>query len=59
MLYVIILSAALDLVGPAVPKSSVLLFDVIPAFVVKLTAPYYIHLVPYTLRVLCFIALST
>jgi battenin len=56
---VIILSSALDLVGPAVPKSLVLLFDVVPSFLVKLTAPYYIHLVPYNLRILAFVALST
>lgn len=55
----IILSSALDLVGPAVPKSLVLIFDVVPSFLVKLTAPYYIHLVPYNLRILGFVALST
>lgn len=59
VLYVIILSAALDLVGPHVPKSAVLLFDVIPSFLVKLTAPYYIHNVSYSLRILVFVALST
>lgn len=59
VLYVIILSSALDLVGPAVPKSLVLLFDVVPSFLVKLTAPYYIHLVPYHLRILAFVTLST
>ncbi|KAG9737456.1 protein btn1, partial [Aureobasidium melanogenum] len=59
VLYVIILSSALDLVGPAVPKSLVLLFDVVPSFLVKLTAPYYIHLVPYNLRILAFVALSS
>lgn len=58
VLYVIILSAALDLVGPTIPKSAVLLFDVIPSFLVKLTAPYYIDNVPYSLRVLVFVALS-
>ncbi|KAG9700005.1 Rgp1-domain-containing protein, partial [Aureobasidium melanogenum] len=59
VLYVIILSSALDLVGPAVPKSLVLLFDVVPSLLVKLTAPYYIHLVPYNLRILAFVALSS
>lgn len=59
VLYVIILSAALDLVGPSIPKSAVLLFDVVPSFLVKLTAPYYIHLVPYKLRVPAFVSLST
>ncbi|GAB7352838.1 hypothetical protein MBLNU459_g3447t2 [Dothideomycetes sp. NU459] len=59
VLYVIILSAALDLVGPTIPKSAVLLFDVVPSFIVKLTAPYYIHRIPYSLRVLVFVGLST
>ncbi|XRM39192.1 battenin CLN3 protein [Aspergillus tubingensis] len=52
VLYVIILSAALDLVGPSVPKGVVLLADVIPSFGTKLIAPYFIHLVPYPARVL-------
>jgi battenin len=56
---VIILSAALDLVGPSLPKSLVLLFDVIPSFLAKLTLPYIIHLIPYPVRILIFTALST
>ncbi|WEW57185.1 battenin CLN3 protein [Emydomyces testavorans] len=59
VLYVIILSAALDLVGPNVPKGVVLLADVIPSFLTKLCAPYFIHLVPYPIRILIFVALST
>ena len=59
VLYVIILSAALDLVGPSIPKSLVLLFDVVPSFLLKLTAPYYIHVVPYRIRVLLLVVLST
>lgn len=31
----------------------------IPSFLVKLTAPYYIHVVPYEIRILGFVALST
>lgn len=58
MLYVIILSAAQDLVGN-VPKGVVLLADVMPSFLTKLVAPYFIHRVPYWLRILVFIALST
>ncbi|OCT53335.1 Protein btn1 [Cladophialophora carrionii] len=58
VLYVIILSAALDLVGPDVPKGVVLLADVIPSFGVKLSAPYFIHVVPYSMRILVFVALS-
>ncbi|KAF2460520.1 CLN3 protein-domain-containing protein [Lineolata rhizophorae] len=59
VLYVIILSAALDLVGPDFPKGLVLLFDVVPSFATKLVAPYFIHHVPYSVRVLVFVALST
>lgn len=54
----IILSAAQDLVGSGVPKGVVLLADVLPSFITKLIAPYFIHRVPYSLRVLVFIALS-
>ncbi|KAM0660824.1 hypothetical protein ACHAPH_003437 [Verticillium nonalfalfae] len=58
VLYVIILSAAQDLVGSNVPKGVVLLADVLPSFITKLIAPYFIHRVPYSLRVLVFIGLS-
>ena len=54
----IILSAALDLVGPDIPKGVVLLADVIPSFITKLVAPYFIHLIPYEVRILIFSALS-
>lgn len=58
VLYVIILSAALDLVGPSVPKGVVLLCDVIPSFLMKLCAPYFIHAIPYSLRIILFSAFS-
>lgn len=54
----ILLSAALDLVGPDVPKGVVLLADVIPSFLTKLIAPYFMHLVPYSIRVVIFVFLS-
>ena len=59
VLYVIILSAAQDLVGSDVPKGAVLLADVMPAFATKLLAPYFIHRVPYWLRVLAFAVTSS
>ncbi|KAL9124439.1 MAG: hypothetical protein Q9217_006226 [Psora testacea] len=59
VLYVIILSAALDLVGPHVPKAAVLLCDVIPSFFAKLLLPYVIYTIPYTARIILFVALST
>jgi battenin len=58
VLYVIILSAALDLVGPSIPKGVVLLADVIPSFATKLVAPYFIHLIPYQHRIVILITLS-
>ncbi|KAF2190643.1 batten's disease protein Cln3 [Zopfia rhizophila CBS 207.26] len=58
VLYVIILSSALDLVGPSVPKGVVLLADVIPSFLTKLCAPYFIHNIPYSVRILIFVTLS-
>jgi battenin len=58
VLYVIILSAALDLVGPSVPKGVVLLCDVIPSFLTKLCAPYFIHAIPYPIRIILMSMLS-
>ncbi|KAL2872756.1 CLN3 protein-domain-containing protein [Aspergillus lucknowensis] len=58
LLYVIILSAALDLVGPNVPKGVVLLADVLPSFATKLVAPYFIHAVPYSMRIVICVFLS-
>lgn len=55
----IILSAALDLVGPLTPKSVVLLADVLPSFLTKLIAPYFIHRIPYTARIIIFCLLSS
>lgn len=59
ILYVIILSAAVDLVGHATPKALVLLADIVPALVVKILAPFFIHLIPYTIRIWVLVALST
>lgn len=62
--YVLLLSAAQDLVGASVPKALVLLADVLPSFVTKLTLPYLLALpsfaqrVPYAARIL-FIATAS
>ncbi|KAK4445181.1 batten's disease protein Cln3 [Podospora aff. communis PSN243] len=58
VIYVIILSAAQDLVG-STPKGIVLLADVMPSFLTKLVAPYFIHRVPYSTRIPVFVALSS
>lgn len=59
ILYVVILSAAVDLVGLETPKAVVLLSDIVPAFIVKLLAPFFIHTVPYQYRVWCLVVLSS
>ena len=58
VLYVVILSAAQDLVGPNIPKGVVLLADVVPSFFTKLIAPYFIHVIPYSARIVLFVCLS-
>jgi battenin len=57
--YVIILTAALDLVGPSIPKATVLLACIVPGLATKIVTPYFIHLVPYSLRIVIFVVLST
>jgi battenin len=59
ILYVIILTAALDLVGPSIPKGTVLLASIIPGLATKVVVPYFIHLIPYSPRIAIFAALST
>ncbi len=59
ILYVIILTAALDLVGPSIPKATVLLASIIPGLATKAVTPYYIHLTPYSSRILILAGLST
>ncbi|RCK55906.1 Protein BTN1 [Candida viswanathii] len=59
ILYVIILSAAIDLVGPSTPKAIVLLSDVLPSFLIKLFAPFFIHRIPYLSRIYCLIGFSS
>lgn len=40
ILYVVILSAAIDLVGSATPKGVVLLADIMPSLLIKALAPF-------------------
>ena len=58
VLYVVILSAAIDIVGPSVPKSVVLLADILPCLIVKVTAPFYIHRIRYAHRIILLILFS-
>lgn len=58
LLYVVILSAAIDLVGPSTPKGVVLLADVAPSFLFKITAPFFFHVCPYSVRVGLVVGLS-
>ncbi|KAI7816772.1 CLN3 protein-domain-containing protein [Gamsiella multidivaricata] len=58
LIYVVILSAAVDLVGAEIPKGLVLLADITPSLLIKMTAPYFIHRVPYPVRVIFCASLS-
>ncbi len=58
LLFVVILSAALDLVGAKLPKSIVLLADILPSAIVKSTAPYLFDRISYSVRVIGCIFLS-
>ena len=55
----VILTAALDLVGPTVPKAVVLLTTVFPGLGTKILAPTFVHLIPYSLRIWLLVGLST
>ncbi|KAF2172874.1 hypothetical protein M409DRAFT_62541 [Zasmidium cellare ATCC 36951] len=56
--YVILLTAALDLVGAGIPKATVLLASIIPGLSTKIVTPYIIDLIPYSLRITILAALS-
>ncbi|CCK73560.1 amino acid transporter YHC3 NDAI_0G05770 [Naumovozyma dairenensis CBS 421] len=58
VLYVVILSAAVDIVGPKLPKSLVLLADIVPSLSIKLTAPFFIEYIPYRTRIISLILVS-
>lgn len=58
VLYVVILSAAIDLVGTLIPKATVLLADIVPAFALKVSAPFYIHAIPYNVRISLLVLFS-
>lgn len=59
ILYVVILSAAIDLVGASTPKAIVLLANITPALAIKATAPFYIHRFPYSTRIWVLLLLSS
>ncbi|CAO3567076.1 unnamed protein product [Mortierella alpina] len=58
LIYVVILSAAVDLVGAEVPKGIVLLADITPSLLIKMIAPYFVHRIPYPVRVIFCASLS-
>lgn len=64
VLYVVILTAAHDLVPPTTPKSLVLLADILPAFILKLSLPLFVKSstslsINYKLRLFYVVALSS
>lgn len=58
ILYVVILSAAIDLVGASTPKAVVLLADILPSLTIKSLAPFFIHFIPYRSRIWFLVGLS-
>ena len=44
--------------GPDIPKAVVLVADVLPAYIVKVAAPFFIHKVTYTQRIALLVTLS-
>lgn len=58
VLYVVILSAAVDLIGPSLPKSIILLMDILPSLTIKLLCPFFIHKIKYSKRICLLIVLS-
>ncbi|ONH71795.1 Protein BTN1 [Pichia kudriavzevii] len=58
VLYVIILTAAHDLVSPTTPKSLILLADILPAFLLKLALPWLVKQTTHRLRLAIIVALS-
>lgn len=58
ILYVVILSAAIDIVETDIPKSLVLLVDILPSLTIKLLSPFFIQRIKYDHRVICLIVLS-
>lgn len=49
--YVVMLSAA-DHIGGKLPEAAVLLADILPTFIIKLTAPFFMDRIPYRLRII-------
>lgn len=58
ILYVVILSAAIDIVGIAIPKAVVLLADILPSLSIKVLAPFFLHKVPYSNRIWILLTFS-
>lgn len=55
IIYMIFLSAAVDILEGgtiSIPKSTVLLADIAPCIVVKLFAPYFLSIIPYSIIVI-------
>ncbi|CAB4256859.1 similar to Saccharomyces cerevisiae YJL059W YHC3 Vacuolar membrane protein involved in the ATP- dependent transport of arginine into the vacuole and possibly in balancing ion homeostasis [Maudiozyma barnettii] len=58
ILYVVILSAAIDIVDTDIPKSLVLLVDILPSLTIKLLSPFFIQRIRYGYRIILLIILS-
>jgi len=59
--YVVMLSAAEDMLKDSdvhLSPAVVLLADILPCFCIQLTAPFFIHLFPYWLRIITIVSLA-
>eukprot|EP01135_Chromosphaera_perkinsii_P011679 Nk52_evm2s2474 gene=Nk52_evmTU2s2474 len=56
--YVVMNSAAGDIVKKELPFAAVLIANVAPGLLVKLTAPWFMHKIPYWIRLSLIVALS-
>eukprot|EP00771_Trimastix_marina_P001332 gnl/Trimastix_PCT/2399.p1 GENE.gnl/Trimastix_PCT/2399~~gnl/Trimastix_PCT/2399.p1 ORF type:complete len:490 (-),score=125.45 gnl/Trimastix_PCT/2399:26-1423(-) len=50
--YVVMLSAAKDLLKGKAPTAVVLLCDILPTLLIKITAPFFMHRIPYWIRII-------
>ncbi|AMD19285.1 HBR384Cp [Eremothecium sinecaudum] len=58
VLYVVILSAAVDIVGPGLPKSIVLLADIFPSLIIKIILPLCSQHATYSYRIYALMAMG-
>jgi battenin len=56
--YVVMLSAALELLPKDVSPSVVLLAEILPSFIIQLVAPWFMNRLPYSIRVIATVIMA-